>query len=215
MGSWQAECGCAHAGYATFFNSTVANPSQAELLFKRHQQKKQTLNSVQKETILEKYGGEEYLDAPPRELLLAAQTEEYTEYSQTGRIIKGQEKVTPRSIYEEDIYPLNHTSIWGSWWRDGTWGYACCHSSLRNSYCSGDAGKEAVAASLEALKRTSAPRIVPPVEKTSEKSKGKAVDREKPADPVMMRGGVTEQEMEEYHRGKTSSADPMKEFLGQ
>ena len=33
--------------------------------------------------------------------------------------------------------------MWGSYWRDGTWGFACCHSLLKESYCTGEAGKEA------------------------------------------------------------------------
>lgn len=37
----------------------------------------------------------------------------------------------------------NHTSVWGSLWRDGAWGYACCHQFVKNSYCIGDAGSRA------------------------------------------------------------------------
>ncbi len=39
----------------------------------------------------------------------------------------------------------NHTSVWGSWWHDGTWGYACCHQTVKNSYCTGKAGERAAA----------------------------------------------------------------------
>lgn len=45
--------------------------------------------------------------------------------------------VQKRSRYEEDVFPGNHTSVWGSWWKDGEWGYACCHQSVKNSYCTG------------------------------------------------------------------------------
>lgn len=55
-----------------------------------------------------KYGGEEHLDAPPRELLLA-QTEDYVEYSRHGAVLKGQEKAIARSKYEEDVLLNNHT----------------------------------------------------------------------------------------------------------
>ena len=37
----------------------------------------------------------------------------------------------------------NHTAVWGSHWRDGAWGYACCHQFVKNSYCIGDAGSKA------------------------------------------------------------------------
>lgn len=54
------------------------------------------------------YGGEEHLDAPPRELLLA-QTEDYVEYSRHGAVLKGLEKAVARSKYEEDVLINNHT----------------------------------------------------------------------------------------------------------
>ena len=53
------------------------------------------------------YGGEEHLDAPPRELLLA-QTEDYVEYSRHGAVLKGQDKAVARSKYEEDVVINNH-----------------------------------------------------------------------------------------------------------
>ncbi|KAJ3103819.1 mRNA splicing protein [Phlyctochytrium planicorne] len=119
-----------------------ANPTQGELLFKEYQKKKEAVTETQKGSILQKYGGDEYLKAPPKELLLA-QTEAYVEYSQTGKVIKGQEKMKTKSKYEEDVYLLNHTSIWGSFWKDGRWGFACCHSFSKQSYCTGQAGIDA------------------------------------------------------------------------
>lgn len=43
----------------------------------------------------------------------------------------------------------NHTAVWGSWYdpSSGTWGYACCQSTLHISYCAGQAGIEATRAS--------------------------------------------------------------------
>ena len=46
-------------------------------------------------------------------------------------------------MYAEDVLLNNHTSVFGSWWKDFTWGYACCHSTMKNSYCVGEAGKVA------------------------------------------------------------------------
>ena len=48
-----------------------------------------------------KYGGEEYLEKAPKELL-QGQTEEYVEYSRTGQVIKGRERVKAKSKYPED-----------------------------------------------------------------------------------------------------------------
>ncbi|CAH2275840.1 pre-mRNA-splicing factor SLU7 [Pelobates cultripes] len=117
-----------------------ADPTKLEVLCKSFKVKKEDFKDEQKKTILEKYGGEEHLDAPPVELLLA-QTEDYVEYSRHGTVIKGQEKAAARSKYEEDVLINNHTCIWGSYWKDGRWGYKCCHSFVKMSYCTGEAGK--------------------------------------------------------------------------
>ncbi|KAG9290099.1 hypothetical protein G9A89_010405 [Geosiphon pyriformis] len=119
-----------------------ANPTQGELLHREYLQKKEKLKDSSKESILATYGGEEHLDAPPKELLLA-QTESYVEYSRTGRVIQGQERAKAKSKYEEDVYINNHTTIWGSFWADGCWGYKCCRSFIKNSYCTGLVGIEA------------------------------------------------------------------------
>ncbi|XP_066573177.1 pre-mRNA-splicing factor SLU7 [Amia ocellicauda] len=116
-----------------------ADPTKLELLHQSFKVKKEDFKDKQKESILQKYGGEEHLDAPPRELLLA-QTEDYVEYSRHGAVLKGQEKAVARSKYEEDILINNHVCIWGSYWRDGYWGYKCCHSFVKQSYCTGSAG---------------------------------------------------------------------------
>ncbi|XP_063930764.1 pre-mRNA-splicing factor Slu7 [Zophobas morio] len=118
----------------------LAEPTKLELLQKEYEKKKEQFKSKVQGNILEKYGGEEHLEAPPKTLLLA-QTEDYVEYSRSGKVIKGQEKEVIKSKYEEDIYINNHTSVWGSYWRGGQWGYKCCHSFVKNSYCLGEAGR--------------------------------------------------------------------------
>ena len=69
--------------------------------------------------------------------LMLGQTEAYVEYDRTGRIVKGQEQRRVCSKYEEDVYPGNHSSVWGSWWHQGKWGYKCCRSTIKNAYCVG------------------------------------------------------------------------------
>lgn len=118
-----------------------ADPTKLELLHKEYSVKKDSYKEEQKDSILDRYGGTEHLDAPPKELLLA-QTEEYVEYSRTGKVIKGQEKAVARSKYEEDVYINNHTCVWGSYWNNFQWGYTCCHSFIKQSYCTGEAGKK-------------------------------------------------------------------------
>jgi len=49
------------------------------------------------------------------------------------------------------VHPGNHTSVFGSWWSDGIWGFACCHQVSVRAYCTGQAGIEAAAASARML----------------------------------------------------------------
>ncbi|CAM9099279.1 unnamed protein product [Chrysoparadoxa australica] len=130
----------------------VADPSQAELLHKQFETNKSKLKDDQKSRILNKYGGEKHMDKPDARLLLG-QSEGYTEYDRTGRVIKGALKAPAKSKYEEDVWPGNHKSIWGSFYNKGSrqWGYACCHSLTRNSYCTGAAGIEANDQAAQAL----------------------------------------------------------------
>ncbi|XP_053284604.1 pre-mRNA-splicing factor SLU7 isoform X1 [Pleuronectes platessa] len=116
-----------------------ADPTKLELLHLSFKDKKEDFKEQQRDSILEKYGGQEHLDAPPRELLLA-QTEDYVEYSRHGAVLKGLEKAVVRSKYEEDVLINNHMCIWGSYWKDGYWGYKCCHSMVKQSYCTGETG---------------------------------------------------------------------------
>ncbi|KAH9625576.1 hypothetical protein KSS87_012195 [Heliosperma pusillum] len=128
-----------------------AAPSQAELCYKNFKVAKEQLKSRVKDTIEEKYGNAATEEEIPRELLLG-QSENQVEYDRAGRIIKGQEMALPKSKYEEDVYTNNHTSVWGSWWKDFQWGYKCCKQTIRNSYCTGAAGIEAAEASADLMK---------------------------------------------------------------
>lgn len=78
-----------------------ANPTQGQLLHHEYNKKKEQLKETTQITILDKYGGEEYLQKAPKELL-QGQTEEYVEFSRTGQVIKGKERATVRSKYPED-----------------------------------------------------------------------------------------------------------------
>jgi len=112
----------------------LAEPTKLELLQHEYEKKKEEFKDGVKDNVLEKYGGEEHLKVPPRQLLLA-QTENYVEYARDGRIIKGAEKQIIRSRYEEDVYHNNHSMVWGSFWKEGVWGYKCCQSFIKNSWC--------------------------------------------------------------------------------
>lgn len=157
-----------------------ANPTAGELLHSEYKQKKETLKDKNKVSILSKYGGAEYLESAPTELR-QGQTEEYVEYSRSGQVVKGRERVKARSKYPEDgkhvlftsysidtnhlnaVLINNHTAVWGSWYDpgSGTWGYGCCHSTVHASYCAGLAGIEATKASSAQHLLSNAPASPP------------------------------------------------------
>jgi pre-mRNA-processing factor SLU7 len=150
-----------------------ANPSQVEMLKKKFQSKSAQLQLQKKKKVLDKYGGHEYLDGSgglanailPTKPIKGAQNRTTTaaeerkirfgvstiseEYSRDGRQLKGASKqpkqVAQASKYQEDIYINGHTSVWGSFFHIGAfqWGYLDDHSVIRNSYCTGDAGRQA------------------------------------------------------------------------
>lgn len=55
-----------------------ASPTKLELLYRSFKVKKETFQEQERESILEKYGGQEHMASPLGELLLA-QTEDYVE----------------------------------------------------------------------------------------------------------------------------------------
>ena len=56
------------------------------MLSKEYQSKKDVYKGAEKDSILDKYGGKEHLEAPPKALLLA-QTEEYVVYNRWLTVI--------------------------------------------------------------------------------------------------------------------------------
>jgi pre-mRNA-processing factor SLU7 len=111
-----------------------AEPTKLELLHKEFKNRYEEYAKNIKASVLEKYGGAEHLQELPRELIFS-QTENYIEYNRYGNVVKTQEKAPVKSKYVEDEYVNNHTSVWGSYYENGKWGYKCCKSCLRNDYC--------------------------------------------------------------------------------
>lgn len=92
--AWQSE----QRGNDVHINS---NPTQSHLLHREFLEKKVELKETSSASILQKYGGEKYLERVPRELL-GGQTEDYVEYSRTGQVVKGRERAKATSKYDED-----------------------------------------------------------------------------------------------------------------
>lgn len=118
----------------------LAMPTQAEKLHEKFVEKQDTLKDTRKEKLLAEYGGEEHTTEKLPDRLRFGQTEVYTEYTQDGGLIKGEENVVLNAKYEEDKYINNHTKIWGSLWYNGKWGFGCCCQFIKNSYCTGEVG---------------------------------------------------------------------------
>ncbi len=143
-----------HAGEAFGQGQEIhvqAAPSQAELLYKQFKEKKEKLTKNTKRAVLEKYGNAAET-APLPEGLLMGQTESYVEYDRAGRVVRGTERATAKSRYEEDVLEQNHKAVWGSFWSGGRWGYACCRSLQKGSYCTGAKGIEAARDATELMR---------------------------------------------------------------
>lgn len=147
----------------------IANPSQAALLTKQYRQDKKETMKAKKQALESKYGnasssGKGRTAPDPR--LLMGQSEAYQEYTvRGGSVVPKSTSATASSSssstsrdstkYEEDVLEGNHTAVWGSYYdrKAGEWGYACCWSVLRGSYCTGEAGKKAMLAASNGLSR--------------------------------------------------------------
>jgi pre-mRNA-processing factor SLU7 len=201
-----------------------ANPTAGEYYRKKEKAEAEAKKQAHQKMLQEKYGGEvNPLAAKLRETAVS-ESERYIEYDESGAI-KGAPKLIAKSKYAEDVMINNHTSVWGSWWSNFEWGYACCHSMVKNSYCTGEEGK---AAFEEADRRRTggvleiedreAPKeiewasngdskVVQPIENVvAEVTKKRTIEE--------MQGGVTEEDMDEYRRKRTAANDPMAAFLG-
>ncbi|XP_063362835.1 pre-mRNA-splicing factor SLU7-like [Cydia amplana] len=160
-----------------------------------------------KESVLEKYGGEEHLKVPPRELLLA-QTEVFTQYNRDGTVANGPEKQLAKSKYEEDVLINNHTSVWGSYWRDGQWGYKCCHSFIKMSYCVGEAGKSVVLEVKDADTSKATSAVFKEFKQPAEKKKDK--EKEKSLSSSSSDSSSSSSDSETDHRSKTEKTSKKK-----
>ncbi|KAI2637978.1 Pre-mRNA splicing Prp18-interacting factor-domain-containing protein [Hypomontagnella submonticulosa] len=193
-----------------------ANPTAGEFYRKKEREEAEKKRAAYLKALRDKYGGDTHeMPAALREAAVT-ESEQFVEYDEAG-LIKGAPKVAAKSKYAEDVYINNHTSVWGSWWSNFKWGYACCHSFIKNSYCTGEEGKQAWEAADK--QRTGASLIEEAPAQEEEVSK-KADDTEAPQNAGKKRtmeemmGGVSEAELDEYRRKRAAADDPMAKFLG-
>uniref|UniRef100_A0A7S1PII6 Pre-mRNA-splicing factor SLU7 n=1 Tax=Percolomonas cosmopolitus TaxID=63605 RepID=A0A7S1PII6_9EUKA len=115
--------------------NTAALPSQVEKLHKQLKERKKKHLEQHKADLIKKYGGEEHFKKP-KQLAATQETEYYAEYSRSsGKIIGGHKKLMQKSKFDEDEFINGHTSVFGSFWKDGKWGFACCQCTNKLAKC--------------------------------------------------------------------------------
>lgn len=193
-----------------------ANPTEAEHLRKKQHDETADRRANERKALLAKYGGAEHLEAKPPVL---EEEERYIEYTPSGQI-KGKEKTISKSKYAEDKHNNNHSSVWGSWWCAFKWGYACCHSTTKNSYCTGVDGIRAADMAEQmrlGLINPNAPRKQvewrEEAEKTPEEPKQEEDAENGKRKFAQMRDGVTEEDMEAFMKQRRLHDDPMANFV--
>jgi pre-mRNA-processing factor SLU7 len=202
-----------------------ANPTSGEYYRRKEKEEAATKRLAHKKMLAERYGGEKHSMPDALRDAVVTESEKYVEYDESGAI-KGAPKVIVKSKYKEDVLINNHTSIWGSWWSNFKWGYSCCHSMIKNSYCTGDEGKNAFAEA----DRLRTGDIFEDKEPIKEIGWVSAEEVDQQANPLKedsipqhpakkrtmeeMKGGVSEEDMDEYRRKRTAANDPMAAFIG-
>ena len=206
-----------------------ANPTSGEYFQKKEREEAAAKKEANRKMLLEKYGGEQHFQSTPLREAAVLENETYVEYDETGAV-KGAPKAVEKSKYPEDVYINNHTSVWGSWWKDFKWGYACCHSTVKNSYCTGEEGREAfetadrlrIGDQLDHGDSTAViDGFVGDQQESLHGSKEEDKKLKSTADPqtkkrtlAELQGGVTEEELDAYKRSRSQADDPMSKYLG-
>ncbi|KAF3941325.1 hypothetical protein ABW19_dt0202819 [Dactylella cylindrospora] len=211
-----------------------ANPTEGEMLRKKLETQKEDEAKKKRQALLDKYGGAQHLQAPPKEATVM-ESESYVEYSESGQLVKGKASAKAKSKYPEDVYINNHTSVWGSWWQNFKWGYACCHSFVKNSYCTGEEGIKGVeeaekmrtGGDLEEREkkqiawrkeREEAAEAEREVEESSKITKARDDDEEETLEEKKRKrdqlySGVTEEELEQHRKRRLLMNDPMANYV--
>lgn len=189
-----------------------ANPTAGEFYRKKEKEDAEKKKAERIKALQEKYGGTDHAMPAALKDMAITESEAFVEYDEAG-LIKGAPRAVARSKYAEDVFVNNHTSVWGSWWSNFKWGYACCHSSMKNSYCTGEEGKTAWE---EAEKQRTGANLVTDAPAEEESSAPIIPDTEPVRSAVKKRTAeeMMEEELEEYRRKRTAADDPMAKLLG-
>ncbi|KAK0753579.1 Pre-mRNA splicing Prp18-interacting factor-domain-containing protein [Schizothecium vesticola] len=118
-----------------------ANPTAGAVMRKKEVEERETKRQKRAEMLASQYGEQPNVSDALKAVTIT-ENEAFVEYDEAG-LIKGAPRKAAKSKYAEDVLINNHAAVWGSWWSEFKWGYACCHSFLKNSYCTGETGKTA------------------------------------------------------------------------
>lgn len=208
-----------------------ANPTAGEHSRKKQLQESDAKREEYKKTLLDKYGGQALVNKTPHGAATVVESNRFVEYDERG-LIKGAPKTKAKSQYPEDVMINNHTSVWGSWWKNFQWGYSCCHSTVKNSFCTGEDGKKALEetdriSSLQDVSTGDSEEVPKQLawaeEAAQEVHVPNAVDDEDKAQKDLkarkrtlkeMKNGIGDEELEEYKKRKMDDNDPMRNLLG-
>ncbi|KAH9883645.1 Pre-mRNA splicing Prp18-interacting factor-domain-containing protein [Xylariomycetidae sp. FL2044] len=196
-----------------------ANPTAGEFHRRKEKEEAEQRREAQRKALQDKYGGEEHTMPSALRDVAVIESEQFVEYDEAG-LIKGAPRASATSKYAEDVYANNHTSVWGSWWSSFRWGYACCHSFIKNSYCTGEEGKlawEAAERQRMGVELAGEGEAKEPYKETQQTTEGAGEPRTTTAKKRTMEemmGGVTEAELDEYRRKRTAADDPMAKYIG-
>ena len=205
-----------------------ANPTLGEYFLRKEEETRRDNRDAHQKMLLEKYGGDQLFQLTPLRNAAVIENEQYVEYDASGAI-KGVPTIMTRSKYPEDVHINNHTSVWGSWWKDFKWGYACCHSTIKHSYCAGEQGRKAyeeadqirMGGELEAMDITHTKQqvtkeieYVQPNGINDSVVNGNTGNATKKRTMTETKNGVMDEELEAYKRTRLVADDPMFTLLG-
>ena len=157
-----------------------ANPTAAAIAIKREAAEQAERESTRRKELLDKYGDQDTYSIEKAPAAALPESSEYVEYDEDGRVLtrNGQDvklleaaRPVAKSRYAEDVMINNHTSVFGSWWHEFSWGYQCCYSTIRSSYCQGELGRKSFLAThnKELLEGAGTKRGAPDFEESASK----------------------------------------------
>ncbi|KAK1442619.1 step II splicing factor slu7 [Babesia gibsoni] len=112
----------------------MAQPTQLEFLYKEQRELREKEKEANRKALLERFGGSQFLDETKES---EKPTSDQEGDDKLPPVASERTRVMMSSKYEEDIFTLGHSAVWGSYYdRDNSrWGYKCCKCTTRDMKC--------------------------------------------------------------------------------